>query len=150
MLGQSELDLGLVLEEPHHLRARLKVAVQHLDAQVITNDTLDVFTCRAFGFGNAGGALMVVAWNPDATTGMAVVPPNRFVFSTTSTFRPLRAAVTAAVSPAAPEPTTIASQSVLIEPLQQQSPRSRAVFHMLRYPTRALPHLPSGRRRSAA
>src|SRR5690606_30539373 len=43
----------------------------------------------------------------------AEVPPYWSAFSTTSTFRPWSAAVTAAVMPPAPEPTTIRSYSAL-------------------------------------
>ena len=99
----GKLQRGVLLEERDHTRAGLEERIDHRRlvtlAQFVFEVSarlLDVFDDPAR---RARGLHGTHAQPPDH----AVAPPNTGSFSTTITFRPCQAAVTAADSPAAPD-----------------------------------------------
>jgi hypothetical protein len=107
-----ELQASLAGEELDGLGALLQKSIHARCVEMRGGFVLQVGARRS-----PGGSVMpcsVARWVPGTQSQppeRAVVPPKSASFSTTSTFRPSDAAVTAALMPEAPVPTTNTSQS---------------------------------------
>jgi hypothetical protein len=102
----------VLFEKRNHLWAGLQEGINHCRLEVLAQLVFQVGARQCHVFDDAGATGQGLQGTQAQPPDHAVAPPKTASFSTTMTFRPCHAAVTAADKPAAPEPTISTSQSM--------------------------------------